>query len=95
MKTYEPSTSHASHVIHQPAAGGNSVHILSVRNQRLAEGMPGAVQQEVAELEFKFRWVGSKESQSSLLQVTAAMLATEHWWLQQGLCIVCWAHNIC
>lgn len=79
MKTYEPSTSHVSHVIYQPTAGGNIIHILSVRNQRLAEGMPGAVQQEIAELGFKFRLVGSKGSQSSLLQVTAATLATENW----------------
>lgn len=79
MKTYEPSTSHVSRVNYQPTAGGNIILILSVRNQRLAEVMPGAVQQEVAELGFKFRLVGSKDSQSSLLQVMAAMLATENW----------------
>lgn len=68
-----------SHVIYQPSAGGNIIHILSMRNQGLKEVMPGAAQQEVADLGFQFRLVDSKDSQSSFLQRMAAILATESW----------------
>lgn len=50
-----------------------------MRNQGLREVMPGAAQQEVAELGFRFRLVDSKDSPSSLLQRMAAILATESW----------------
>lgn len=50
-----------------------------MRNQGLREVMPGAAQQEVAELGFRFRLVDSKDSPSSLLRRMAAILATESW----------------